>query len=65
MSEKSGYGKAAGIGIAIGGGSSLGFVAGIAATTTGTFCLAPVAPFVGIGVGIGAGLGVLGKLIFS
>ena len=65
MSEKSGYGKAVGTGIAIGGGSSLGFVAGIAITTTGTICLAPVAACVGIGVGVGAGLGALGKLIFS
>ena len=65
MSEKSGYGKAVGIGIAIGGGSTIGFVAGVATTTAGTICLASVAPFVGIGVGVGAGLGVLGKLIFS
>ena len=65
MSEKSGYGKAAGIGIAIGGGSTIGFVAGVAATTAGTICLAPVAAFVGIGAGIGAGVGALGKLIFS
>ena len=65
MSEESGYGKAVGIGIAIGGGSTIGFVAGIATATTGTICLAPVAAFVGIGVGVGAGLGALGKLIFS
>ena len=65
MSEESGYGKAVGIGIAIGGGSTIGFVAGIATATAGTICLAPAAAFVGIGAGIGAGVGALGKLIFS
>ena len=65
MSEESGYGKAVGIGICVGGGSTIGFVAGVATTITGTICLAPAAAFVGIGAGIGAGLGALGKLIFS
>ena len=64
MSERSGYGKAAGIGGAIGGGATTGFVIGLAAAG-GTFLLAPAAALVGIGAGIGAGLGALGKLIFT
>ncbi len=63
MSDREGYGKAAGIGGAIFGGTSLGFVAGAAAG--GAIFAAPAVAVVGLGAGIGAGLGALGKLIFS
>ena len=64
MSDNNGYEKAAGIGSAIGGGTALGFVAGIG-IASGGIVLAPAAGLVGIGAGIGAGLGALGKLIFT
>ena len=60
-----GYGKAAGIGGAIGGAGTIGFIGGVVAAAGGTIVLAPAAVIVGVGAGIGAGLGALGKLIFS
>ena len=61
----SGYGKAAGVGSAIGGSATIGFIAGTMAVGGGAIILAPAVAVVGIGAGIGAGLGALGKLIFG
>ena len=63
MSDNNGYEKAAAIGSAIVGGTTLGFVLGVGAG--GTIILAPAAAVVGIGAGIGAGLGALGKFILT
>ena len=60
----SGYGRAAGVGGAIGGSGGLGIIAG-AALGGLSVAAAPVAVIVGSGAAIGAGLGTLGRLIFS
>ena len=63
----SSYGKAASIGGAIGGATSIGFFGGIAleAGTIATVICPPAGIIVGSTVAIGAGLGALSKFIFS
>ena len=61
------YGKAASIGGAIGGATSIGFFAGIAlevGSIASVICL-PAGIMVGGTVAIGAGLGAFSKFLFS
>ena len=57
--------KAIAIGGSVGGAGALGFISGVAATTTGTLFLTPCGIFLGGGIVIGSGLGALSKIIFN